>query len=117
MKYALSEVVQTSGGGDYVVKYEADVELLPIGSPVKVEVLSTLPPGPDLPMVDMAKDCIRRGAESVLGARGAILRVSRLYIHPTDFNGRRFEEFTAGGLRKALADDTHSSDEKNLDSK
>lgn len=104
MDLHVSRICQTSSGGDFVVKYEAAVEVTPGDMRVDVEVLSTYPQDADAELVQRAKDSIRRGAETVLHPRGegASIRLSRLVIHPVDFKPSRFEQFTAEEFRRIL---------------
>jgi hypothetical protein len=105
MKYSVCETRQTSGGGDYIVKYDADLELLPNGTGIVVEVLSTIPANADPKRVEITRQCIRKGVEAALESRGqgCILRLSGLAIHPVDFKPKRFEQVTSHELLQALA--------------
>lgn len=88
----------------YVVKYVADVQIIPHHGRVDVDVLSTFPENADAGEIAAAVDAIRRGAESVLLPRvsGAIMRLHDLWIHPVDLSLQKFEEHTAEEVLRAL---------------
>lgn len=106
MNYSVSESRQTSGGGDYIVKYDADVELLSHGRDITVEVLSTVPPNAEPRRIEEIRECIQRGVELAMGAngQGCVMRLSKLAVHPVDFKPTKFEEITARELRRAIAE-------------
>lgn len=88
----------------YVVKYVADVQIIPHHGRVDVDVLTTFPDDADAAEIAEAVDAIRRGAESVLLPRGsgAIMRLKDLWIHPVDFSPQKFEQHTAEEFLRAF---------------
>src|SRR4051812_29368257 len=73
---------QASSGGDYVVIYDADLNVMKDDPRITVEVMRTDPVEASLADVQLAIEAIRRGAEMVLRPRGegAIIHVRRLVI-------------------------------------
>ena len=98
----IHKVAQAASGGSHVTVYEAEVELVP--GEVRVEVAGIYPRNADPESVALAAEAIRSGAERVLRPRGlgAIIRVSRLVVHPIDFKPGRFERHTAEELGRLV---------------
>lgn len=98
MELRVRKVMQAASGGSHVTIYEAEVELT--HGDVRVEVTGVSPRDAEPEAVARAAQAIRAGAETVLRPRGlgAIIRVSRLVVHPIDFKPREFERHTAEEL-------------------
>jgi hypothetical protein len=103
--FEVREVHQAASGGSHVVKYLARVQWCPHEAGVAVEVLSVFPEGASPSDVQLAAECIRRGAEAALRPfhRGALIQLERLFIHPVDFKPAAFERYTERELSLALA--------------
>jgi hypothetical protein len=108
MKLHVHKVALFASGGSHVTIYDAEVEIGGTG----VRVIGTEPSGTVPGSYQEATEAIRRGAEQVLGPLGvgAIIRISRIILHPVDFNPRKFEMYTAEQL-KSLMDLTEAPDE------
>ena len=93
-----------AGGGDFFVKYRADIEITE-SNDIVVVIESTCPYGdPSVDDIAAAKDAIHEGCLDVLGPRevGAQVRVHDLTIHPVDFKPHEFARWTARNLYRHL---------------
>jgi hypothetical protein len=106
LEFRVSDILQYASGGSYVVKYDAQVELVRGDSSVVIEVVSTVPLHARVSEVQQAVDYTKRGVETVLRplGLGAQMRLSRLFIHDVDFKPRKFEAATISALTQALED-------------
>lgn len=102
MELRVHKVLLTASGGSHVTIYDAEVELVP-GS-ASVQVLGAEPPYALPGHYQQATEAIRKGAEQVLGpsGMGAVIRITRLVLHPVDFKPREFERCTAEELRRLM---------------
>lgn len=102
MELRVHKVAQAASGGSHVTIYDADIELVS-GQP-GVQVLGSEPRDALPGLYQEAAESIRRGAEHVLRplGLGAVIRISRLVLHPVDFKPRKFEQYTAEALRRLV---------------
>lgn len=102
LELRVRKVVQTLSGGDHVTIFDAEVEFVLSG--IEIQLLSVHPHDASPDEVAMATEAIRQGAEQVLSplGRGAIIRVTRIVIHPIDFKPRKFMQYTAEQLKRLL---------------
>lgn len=99
MKLRVHKVQQAASGGSHVTSYEADLEFVSDGA--GVQVFGSEPRDAWPGCYQQATDSIRKGAEQVLQPLGlaAVIRISRIVLHPVDFKPRKFEQHTAEELR------------------
>lgn len=104
MKYKVHKVQQAASSGSHVTIYEADLEFNSDRGVVQVFCpLESMDGGDgrnDEDDVQRVAEAIKRGAEKALTSRGvgAIIRVSRVVIHPIDFKPRKYEQYTTEEL-------------------
>lgn len=96
--------VRQCGPFSFIVKYLAEVEMMPGESGLSIFVMSTVPDDADPELVAEAAESIRRGAESILQPRGvgAKLSLQGLCIHEVDFSPQKFEHIIAEEISRAL---------------
>lgn len=98
LRFKVSRCAQTSGGGDYIVKFDAIVELIPDGS--TSVVIESLHERSDRSLQEAARIAILDGFRSVLEQNNlkANCRVENLVLHPVDFKPRKFADCSAEAL-------------------
>lgn len=103
LKFQVSKSAQTSGGGDFIVKFDAIVELLPAGT-TSVEI-GSLHERSEPSHKEAAMNAILTGFQSVLRPRnlGGNCRIENLVLHPVDFKPLKFAECSAEALAAQLA--------------
>jgi hypothetical protein len=96
--------VRQAGPISYIVKYEADMELVEGPQPVSVEMVNVFPPDAAADQAEVGRQMVQRGAVRALEGTGksARIRVRDFAIHPVDFHPKRIEEFTYRAVRDAL---------------
>jgi hypothetical protein len=111
MNLCVNKKRQASSGGDFVVIYEADIEMT-ANADVLVSFAGVYPTDACPDQVQLAKDAIRLGAIRVLQPRGvgAVIRVRRIVINDVDFNPQMFERFTADELQRLLGETATAHD-------
>jgi hypothetical protein len=105
LELRLRFVRQTTGAGEYLVIYNAKVELNDQpGSINFTEVGLDDRDIPDARTVNITLEHIKLGMNSVLEPRGlgAQVRIDNLLIHPIDWRPERFEQHTRETLEKTL---------------
>jgi hypothetical protein len=102
LSFKVSEAHQTSGGGDHIIKYDAVLQLTGTNGPVRVEMVSFLPPNANRSLVEQAVASVERGAVRALVGNAAILRLHNFVIHPTDFRPKKCEEYTFDAIKEAI---------------
>ena len=104
LTYKVSEVRLSSGAGDYIVKYTAEVETTQDPNAVHV-VMVSLHPGSETTFIQAAVESVREAAVEVLSAHGlgAVIRLYDFVIHPVDFKPHRCKQFTKQYLAEALS--------------
>jgi hypothetical protein len=102
MELRVHKVAAAASGGSHVTIFEGDVQLAAAG--VLVEIDRVNPADADPATIESAREAIRCGAEEVLTPlnTGAVIKVSRIVIHPVDFKPGEFERYTAEELRRLL---------------
>ena len=102
MELLVHKVQQAASGGSHVTIYEAEVDLIPGGSGVEVQGIRPDDGAPGA--AELAASAIRRGAERALRPHGlgAVIRVTRVVLHPVDFKPSKFEQYTAQELGRLL---------------
>jgi hypothetical protein len=99
------ETKQTSGWGDYIVIYSANVTLLDEGDEVDVLLLDTFPTQAPAEAVEIFRLAIHRGMVRALETRavGAQVQVRKFAFHPTDSKAARIEDVTYRAMLAALS--------------
>jgi hypothetical protein len=101
--YKVSEVRITSGAGDYIVKYTAEVETTADPDVVQV-IMVSLHPSSETIYTQDAVEAVREAAVEVLspGGHGAVIRLHDFVIHPVDFKPHVLKKFTKQYLAEAI---------------
>jgi hypothetical protein len=100
--FEVSVVRQTSGGGDHLVKYEGVVEIAGGKGPVRVEMVSVIPPTTTPQAIQEATESVERGVARALCGDAAKVWLHNFIIHPTDFWPKKCEQYTFEAIEAAV---------------
>ena len=105
LELQLRFVRQATGAGEYIVIYNAMVELNDQAGSIEFTEVGIDPADhPDAETINITLEHIKTGMNSVLEPRGlgARVRIHGLLIHPIDWRPERYEQHTRETLERTL---------------